>query len=296
MLKPFGMKAIIKITLLILIPFFGFSQGAVRYSDKFGPFHDTHQQENDFTKRNYAPYQFVREADVTWEKVTWQIIDLREKMNLPLYYPIDEIHNRKSLINLILDGIEQNQFTAFKPPLRNNAFEFDSDNMFLSFDEVKNYGSYKEVVDVEIRPGVREEREVSTSWRPEEIKQIMIKEWWYFNRRDSRLHVEIIGICPIREYKTESGDTRRQPLFWIYYPDAREFFAKAPVYSMVNDKPMYSFDDLFVYRYFNSYFIQEANVYNNRLITDYLTGREAQLESERIKKEIFDFEQDLWEN
>jgi hypothetical protein len=42
--------------------------------------------------------------------------------------------------------------------------------------------------------------------------------------------------------------------------------------------------------------VRESNVYNDRLITDYVTGRDAQAESERIKKEIFDYEQDLWEN
>ena len=59
------------------------------------------------------PYPYVREADVMWYKVTWEMIDLREKVNLPLYYPTDTLHRRKSLINAILDGIENNQFNAF---------------------------------------------------------------------------------------------------------------------------------------------------------------------------------------
>lgn len=289
------MRTIIRIAFFVLLPLIGFTQGAVRFTDKFGPFHDTYQQENDFTNRNYAPYQFVREADVVWSKVTWQIIDLREKMNLPLYYPIDDMHQRRSLINVILDGIEQNQFNAFKTPLRNNAFEFDPANIFLNADELKNVGRREEIIQIEIRPGVTRDSLVAIPWRPEEIKQILVKEVWYFNRRDSKLHVEIIGICPIREYNV-NGVMRRQRLFWIYYPDVRPYFATVPVYSMVNDKPLYTYDDLFVYRYFNSYFIQEANVYNDRLITDYVIGREAQLESERIKQEIFDYEQNLWEN
>ena len=289
------MKTIIRIAFFVLLPLIGFTQGAVRFTDKFGPFHDTYQQENDFTNRNYAPYQFVREADVVWSKVTWQIIDLREKMNLPLYYPIDDMHQRRSLINVILDGIEQNQFNAFKTPLRNNAFEFDPANIFLNADELKNVGRREEIIQIEIRPGVTRDSLVAIPWRPEEIKQILVKEVWYFNRRDSKLHTEIIGICPIREYNV-NGVMRRQRLFWIYYPDVRPYFATVPVYSMVNDKPLYTYDDLFVYRYFNSYFIQEANVYNDRLITDYVIGREAQLESERIKQEIFDYEQNLWEN
>jgi gliding motility associated protien GldN len=295
MQKPFGMKAIIKIALLLLVPFLGFSQEGVRFTDKFGPFHDTYQQENDFSNRDFVPYPYVREADVMWSKITWEIIDLREKANLPLYYPTDTLHRRKSLINAILGGIENNQFNAFKTPLQNNAFEFDPNNIFLSVQEIKDIAKREDLIQVEIRPGVSRDSLVTIRWRPEEIKQILLKEVWYFNSKDSKLHCEIIGICPIREYNV-NGLTRRQRLFWIYYPDTRSYFAKTPVYNTTNDKSLYSYDDLFVYRYFNSYFVQEANVYNDRLITDYVTGREAQLESERIKKEIFDFEQDLWEN
>jgi hypothetical protein len=32
-----------------------------------------------------------------------------------------------------------------------------------------------------------------------------------------------------------------------------------------------SFDDLFIKRYFNSFIVQESNVYNNRLISQYLS-------------------------
>jgi gliding motility associated protien GldN len=290
------MKKIVRvIVLLFVLPMTVFSQEGIRFTDKFGPFYESYQQENDFSNRKYAQYAFVREADVLWSKVTWQMIDLREKMNLPLYYPTDTIHQRKSLINVIIDGIEQNQFNAFKTPLNANAFEFDPNNIFLSVDEIKNIGMREEIVEIEIRPGVTRDSLVQIRWRPEEIKQVIIKEVWYFSKKDSRLHSEIIGICPIREYVYENM-LRRQRLFWIYYPDARPYFATVPVYSLETDKPVYSYDDLFVNRYFHSYFIQESNVYNDRLITDYVSGRAAQIESERIKNEIFDFEQDLWEN
>lgn len=40
------------------------------------------------TKR-LIPYEFVREADVIWSKRVWRSIDLREKINHPLYFPFD---------------------------------------------------------------------------------------------------------------------------------------------------------------------------------------------------------------
>ncbi|MCF8362007.1 MAG: gliding motility protein GldN [Prolixibacteraceae bacterium] len=289
------MKAIIKITLLLLLPVLMNAQNGVRFTDKYGPFHDTYQQENDMSNRSYVKYPFVKEADIMWSKVTWEIIDLREKMNLPLYYPTDTLHNRKSFINAIIDGLEMGHFNAFSVPINNNEFEFDPNNIIMSIEDVRDINKREEIVPVTIRPGVTRDSLITIRWKPEEIKQILVKEIWYIDKIDSKLKSEIIGLCPIREY-TYNGMLRRQRLFWIYYPDARPYLATVPYYNLEDNKPSNSFDDVFVNRYFRSYFVQESNVYNDRLITDYLTGREAQMESERIKREIFDKEQDLWEN
>ncbi|HNW51242.1 MAG TPA: gliding motility protein GldN [Prolixibacteraceae bacterium] len=291
------MKSIVKTLMLVLLPVLGFSQqgGSVRFTDKFGPFYSTYQQENDFAKRKAIAYPYVREADVMWSKVAWEIIDLREKMNLPLYYPLDTIHGRKSLIMAVTEGIKNGSLFAFKPQFKNNAFEFDQNNIIIP----DSLAALDENV-MQYSGGTIDQR-----WLPDEITQILVKEVWYFDRKSSQLNCEIIGLCFIREYDkitgapTASGfpmDRRMNYLFWIYYPDAREYLATIPVYNPTNDTELYSFDDLFVNRKFKANFVREANVYNDRLITDYLSGREAQLESDRIKKEIFDYEQDLWEN
>ena len=51
-------------------------------------------QEHIPTKK-VIPYEHVREADVTWSKRVWSVIDLREKFNHPLYYPLDDIEDGK---------------------------------------------------------------------------------------------------------------------------------------------------------------------------------------------------------
>jgi hypothetical protein len=41
--------------------------------------------------KNPVPYEYMREADVMWSKVVYRMIDLRQKQNLPLYYPTKPI-------------------------------------------------------------------------------------------------------------------------------------------------------------------------------------------------------------
>ena len=111
-------------------------------------------------------------------------------------------------------------------------------------------------------------------------------------------NVRIIGICPIREFIREndtSGEIQRQLVFWIYYPEARPLLSTNLVLNPYNDARMMSFDDVFIKRFFNGYVVKESNVFDNRNISAYLTGKNAMLESKRIEEKIFNYEQDLWE-
>ena len=70
---------------------------------------------------------------------------------------------------------------------------------------------------------------------------------------------------------------------------------KQKVYNFKTDALRLSLDDVFLKRYFSSRIIKETNPYNNRAIQSYATGMDAILESDRVKIEIFDYEQLLWE-
>lgn len=251
-------------------------------------------KQNDIYAKKPMPLVNVREADVFWSKKIWRVIDLREKMNIPLYYPTTQMADRVNLINLLLQGIENGQITPY------DAQADDDFKIPMSYAQVKGRFGAETRIEKKINfdTGEPEEVEVAGDIRPSEIKQFLLKEEWYFDKQTSTLNVRILGICPVRWYVRDgdtSGQIQRQKVFWVYYPEARPLLATNLALNPYNDARQQSFDDLFIKRMFSSYIVKESNMYNNRDISAYLQGKEAMLESKKIEDKIFNFEQDLWE-
>ncbi|MDX9909273.1 MAG: gliding motility protein GldN [Bacteroidales bacterium] len=282
------MKKLIAYT-VILVFLLVFSARSVDAQIVNGAFTST-----DISEKKPMPLPDVREADVLWSKKVWRIIDLREKMNLPLYYPTVETDGLKNLITLLLDGVESGLITPYDARLD------DDFKVPMTYEQVQEAFGAEESTEetIDFDTGERKMVTIQGEIRPGEIKQYMIKEEWYFDKQSSSLNVRIIGICPIREFTRDidqPGQVQRTKVFWVYYPEARKLLATNKVLNPYNHAQSMSFDDLFIKRFFNSYIVRESNVYNNRDISAYLSGKDAMLESKRIENEIFNFEQDLWE-
>jgi len=250
--------------------------------------------------RRPVPYQYLREADVMWSKTVWRKIDLREKLNHPLYYPAvdgaSQIDDRFSLIDLLLWAIDNQGLQAYNP-----TSEYDEFKTPITRAEInKRFGAEDKTTMVEdLETGQLVQKTVAGSVKSSEVKEFMLKELWFFDKQRSVLEVRIIGMCPIRWFykddDAEKLDPQQRKLFWIYFPQARKIFANHLVYNERNDADTKSFDDIFAKRLFSSFIIQESNVFNNRKVDEYSSGIETLLESERIKENIFNFEHDLWE-
>ncbi|MES2838398.1 MAG: gliding motility protein GldN [Bacteroidota bacterium] len=238
-------------------------------------------------ERKVIPYSYLREADVMWSKRMWRRVDMREKINLVFYYPDQKIANRRSLTQVIWDGITiDGTITPYMDDEFKKALtKAEVEGMFAKTDTT--------YVD-ELGDGNLVAKIITDKFEPSKVKKFRIKEDWFFDKQRSVMDVRILGIAPEVTLTDDNGNEKGSLVFWIYYPEARYVFANAEVFNRQNDGERRTFQDIFWKRMFNSYIYKEQNVYD-RQIKEYKNGKDALLEADRVKNDLFDMEHDLWE-
>jgi gliding motility associated protien GldN len=233
------------------------------------------------------PYESIREADIPYMKRIWRVIDTREKMNL--VWRAEE----NSFFTIIKDLIGNGEITAFND-------EFFKEPM-TSEDVEKKLFKVETVEGFDFETNTQTINVIKNTLDWKNIKKFRVKEIWYFDKNYSVFKNRILGISPVMDEYIESiNQTIEQPLFWIYFPEARTHLAKSRVFNDNNDVAPMSWADLIDNRFFSSYIYKKSNVLDYRLVDKYDENSPTRnfdilLESEKIKQELFNFEHDLWE-
>ena len=241
---------------------------------------DQKQSDND----SFLEFDYIDERDILWSKIVYEKIDLNEKLNFPLLFPVnDETYakNRKSLWRILKENIINKRITELY---------FDRNDNFkdkMSFNDVMEVVSFTELIN-----GVQTPAEELKSI---DITGYRIKGMWYFDKRQGEMKYRLLGLMPIGKNLKDDDGKNNTDLFWIWYPSVRKILHEEKVFNDKNNASSISFDQLLVSRRFSSFIYKEDNVYGDRSIKEYkIPGLESILESQRIKKEILDFEQDMW--
>ncbi|HRI27341.1 MAG TPA: gliding motility protein GldN [Chitinophagales bacterium] len=233
-------------------------------------------------ERRPLPYAPLREADIFWEKRVWRVIDTRQKMNQPFNYP------SKPFINILLEVVRNNKNDVpiyLDDEFKQRILIDDLDKRLGSLDTIQVYDPDKDEYITKV---------VKNDFNWTTVNFFRIKEDWIFDEQSSTMLVRIIGIAPIRDVIDDNGNYRGQEaMFWAYYPSLRNYLVKYDAFSPFNNAMSLSWDDIFEMRRFASHIIKASNIHDRR-ISDYAAGRDALLEAENIKKQIMEFEHNLW--
>ncbi len=250
---------------------------------------DGYYKKTNLLSAKVTPYANLREVDVMFSKRVWREIDLREKMNMIFASP------KARLIDILMDAITAGELTAYDASSTKGDVNGDEFSSVLQPEQaLSRFADSVLVPIIDPKTGEQTGTQVKAGeFNPDSVVKFRIKEDWVFDKQRSVFEPRIVGIAPMIKIKAAGQSFDEQPAFWIYFPEARPLLATKEVANRKNDATGLSYDDVFMKRLFASYIVKESNPEDLR-IKDYAQGIDRLYESERVKKELLNFEHDLW--
>ena len=246
------------------------------------------------------PYGYIDDRDILWSKVVWEYIDLNEKINLPFYYPVDTSNissSRRSLYDTLLRGIKSGEIIdVYDDSYFENKLTYKDIQSRLSRIDTSDAG----IEILNAGETLTDEYIDRVDLTSGEIAGLKIKGVWYFDKRQGELKYRLLGIAPVAPdvnfLDDDSVDQELIPLFWVWYPGAREVTHDMKVFNQKNSAFPLSYDHLLNARRFIASIYREENIYGNRDVAEYIKGNALfqVLEADKLKENIRNKELDMW--
>ena len=304
-------------SLLVLASGFAFSQSILNASspEEFRQMRSENMRKVGDTvisnKVKPLEYGFVDDKDILKSMLVWEVIDLNDKINQPFYYDNPNgllSKSTRSLYQILLDAAlggqieevyDDEDFTTKLSPdgirkrlekvvLNDAAIDILQSGRQLTEQEKKEYTDYFQTT-------------------TDKVKMLKIMGMWFIDKRDGQMKYRPLGIAAMgpdpavqgvydAEGRAIAGKDELIDLFWVYYPKAREILANNYVYNKKNSSADLSFDDLINARRFSSIIYKSSTGAGDGKIKDYVpnNAQEQLEESDRIKEQILQMENDMW--
>lgn len=251
------------------------------------------------------PYGYVGDRDILLGRKVWEVIDLNQRVNFPMYFPVEDNlgPDRKPLYDVLISGIRDGKITeVYDDSYFTTKKSLKDIDAVLSLIDTTDAGREQMNTDIKAyksgKKKISEEYINKTDIKAIDVSGYEILGYWYFDKRQGELKYRMLGIAPIVPdvYTMNKEEKDYIRIFWVYFPAARDVLHKAKAFNEENSAMAITFDHLLNSRRFSGNIVKEENVYGDRLIEEYLKDNAQMqlLESERIKDKIRNFEQDMW--
>ncbi|WP_081868375.1 gliding motility protein GldN [Flavimarina sp. Hel_I_48] len=242
-------------------------------------------------------YGYVDSRDVLWGRNVWETVDLDERVNFPLYYPIDTNSigaDRRSLYDVLVNAAKKGKIDLYSDSYFNDKISLNDISAAMSKVDTTDLGVEQINAGEQLDEQFINRRDITAA----DIEQYFIRGYWYFDKRQGELKYRMIGIAPVAPDVNfiDEENPVLVPLFWVWFPKARQVLHEAKVFNPQNSAQPLSYDHLLNSRRFSGMIYQIDNIQGDREIKEYMADNSLMqlLESERLKDEIRNMESDMW--
>ena len=173
------------------------------------------------------PWGQIMENNILWKKRVWWEIDIKEAGNEAFQHKRDA----PDFANMLMGAIGSGTIKAYDAE---DGGRFSKEFSSAQFTELMTSG-----------------KNPANNFSPEKVIKYRFKEDWLFLEKEHKMVVRIVGIAPVMKVTNPDGTSSEQEVFWLYYPNIRNFLAQHPANTGDAIRKL-NWDELFESRNFKS--------------------------------------------